>query len=196
MDPSDPFLDLVVKARAGDTGAMGELVRQYEPEVRTVARLRLGPALRPYLDSVDLVQSVHRSLMMGLRDDKYQLAGPSDLVALAVTIVRRKAARHWQKVKRQQRDSGTGGDADLPDLIQGLSSPGEDPAATAANRDAIKTVCNRLDLLEKQLLELHLQGYRTTEAAEILGLNPDVLRVKLSRLRAKLRASGVTADWV
>ena len=42
---------------------MEELVAAYEPEVRLVARVRLGTALRPYLDSVDLVQSVHRSVL-------------------------------------------------------------------------------------------------------------------------------------
>jgi len=196
METGDPFHDLVAKARSGDAAAMVELTKRYEPEVRTVARLRLGPALRPYLDSVDLVQSVHRSLMMGLRDAKFTFTGPSDLVALAVTIVRHKAARHWQRVKRQERHSGGGANEDLPSLIQGLSSPGEDPAATVAYHDAVKAICERLDPLEKQLLELHLQGYRTADAAEILNQNPDVLRVKLSRLRAKLRASGITADWV
>jgi RNA polymerase sigma factor (sigma-70 family) len=196
MDGTDPFPELLEKARSGDGAAMAELVRRYEPDVLTVARLRIGPALRPYLDSVDLVQSVHRSVMLGVRGGKFVFNGPSDLVALAVTIVRRKAARHWQKVKRQQRDSGAGDGTDLPNWIEGLSSPGEDPAQTAAYRDMVKAACGQLDAAERQLLELHLQGYRTADVAELLHANPDVLRVKLSRLRAKLRASGVTAEWV
>lgn len=196
MDGTDPFQELLALARTGDAKALGELIRRYEPEVLTVARLRIGPALRPYLDSVDLVQSVHRSVMLGVRGGKFEFNGPSDLVALAVTIVRRKAARHWQKVKRQQRDSGAGEDTTLPDLINGLSSPGDGPASNAQYQDAVKAVCSQLDPLERQLLELHLQGYRTADAVEILNQNPDVLRVKLSRLRAKLRASGITADWL
>jgi RNA polymerase sigma factor (sigma-70 family) len=196
MDGTDPFQQLLALARTGDAAALGELVRRYEPDVLTVARLRIGPALRPYLDSMDLVQSVHRSVMLGVRGGKFEFNGPQDLVALAVTIVRRKAARHWQKIKRQQRDSGGGEDTNLPDLLNGLSSPGDGPASNAAYQDAIKAVCSQLDPLEKQLLELHLQGYRTADIAEILNQNPDVLRVKLSRLRAKLRASGFTADWL
>lgn len=191
----DDFQTLLAKARTGDAAAMGALARRYEPEVRTVARLRLGPALRPYLDSVDLVQSVHRSLLMGLRDGKYEFAGPGDLIALAVTVARRKAARHWQKVKRQQRDSGAASEG-LGEIIQGISDPGENPAAAAERRDAVDALCAQLDPIEKQLLELHLQGYKTVEIAEILGLNADVLRVKHSRLRARLRASGVVADWI
>jgi RNA polymerase sigma-70 factor (ECF subfamily) len=196
MDGTDAFRELLERARTGDAAAMADLVRRYEPDVLTVARLRIGPALRPYLDSVDLVQSVHKSVMLGVRGGKFEFNGPSDLVALAVTIVRRKAARHWQKVKRQDRDSGAGGDHDLPDLIEGLSHHGENPAGAVAYRDMVRAACGQLDSTERQILELHLQGYRTVEAAGILDVNPDVLRVKLSRLRAKLRASGVTADWV
>src|SRR6188508_2597024 len=61
------FDEILARARTGDEDALTELARQYEPEVRAVARVRLGPALRPYLDTMDLVQSVHRSLMVGLR---------------------------------------------------------------------------------------------------------------------------------
>jgi len=42
---------------------------------------------------------------------------------------------------------------------------------------------------------LRLQGYKTSEAADRLGEDPDVTRVRLSRLRRKLRRSGVFADW-
>ena len=47
----------------------------------------LGPALRPYLDSLDLVQSVHRSLLLGLRQEKYDISSPDQIIALAVTLV-------------------------------------------------------------------------------------------------------------
>ena len=46
------------------------------------------------------------------------------------------------------------------------------------------------------MLELSAQGYPTVEIARMLGQNADVLRVRLSRLRAKLRSGGVNADWL
>ena len=70
-EPND-FTDLLERARQGDDAALGELAQRYEPEVRMVARVLLGPALRPYLDSVDVVQSVHRSLMVGIRANKFE----------------------------------------------------------------------------------------------------------------------------
>lgn len=189
----EAFADLLFRARQGDEAALAEITRRYEPEVRLVARLRLGPALRPYLDSLDLVQSVHRSLMMGLRQQKFEIAKADQLIALALTMVRRKAARAWRRAQRQQRDSGSPGER-LAGLLAGLSSAGSDPAATATYRDTIQAVCKELTEAEQRLLELHLQGYATVEIAAELNQNADVLRVKLSRLRAKLRDSGVVTE--
>src|SRR5262245_25326113 len=42
----EEFSTLLARARAGDEGALAELARRYEPEVRLVARIRLGAALR------------------------------------------------------------------------------------------------------------------------------------------------------
>jgi RNA polymerase sigma-70 factor (ECF subfamily) len=63
----ETFADLLARARRQDPAALAELVQRYESRVRMVARVLLGPALRPYLDSLDLVQSVHRSLMLGIQ---------------------------------------------------------------------------------------------------------------------------------
>src|SRR5213076_2468656 len=100
VEPSVQFLDLLERGRQGDQEALSLLVQHYEREVRLVARVLLGPALRPYLDSVDLVQSVHRSLMVALRANKFELNSPENLVALAVTMIRRMAARHWRHLRR------------------------------------------------------------------------------------------------
>jgi RNA polymerase sigma factor (sigma-70 family) len=197
MPESTSFEQLLVQARQGDGVALGELARRYEPELRLVARKRLSAALRPYLDSMDLVQSVHRSILIGLRDNKYELEHPDQLVALALTIVRRKAAKKWQREQRQQRLSGAGQPgASLPDLFVALAGSEADPAETARYRDAAAQVCSQLDAADRQVMELLLLGYRIADAARELGLNADVLRVKVSRLRQRLRAAGVGADWL
>jgi RNA polymerase sigma factor (sigma-70 family) len=190
-----PFEELLALARTGDEAALGELSRRYEPDVRAVARVRLGPALRPYLDTMDLVQSVHRSLLVGLRQQKYELNSLDNLIGLAVTMVRRKAARAWQRMRRQVRDDDQGSEG-LTDMMVGLTATSADPADDAAYRDTVQRLCRDLDPGERRLLELHLQGYRTVDVARELDLNADVLRVKMSRLRVKLRAGGVMADWL
>ncbi len=191
------FEVLLAAARAGDGAAMEQLTRQYEPELRIVARLRLGPALRPYLDSVDLVQSVHRSLMMGLRDNRFDIATPQNLLALALTIVRRKAARHWRHLQRQKRlaDGATthdeSGQQDVLETLLALKSTDSSSQAEADLRDQLSQWMSQLDAVEKQLIALRIEGYSTVEVAQTLGLDPDVLRVKLSRLRKRLREHGI-----
>jgi RNA polymerase sigma-70 factor (ECF subfamily) len=196
-EPPETFADLLARARRGDQAALAELVRQYEPKVRLVARVLLGPALRPYLDSVDLVQSVHHSLLLGLRRQKFDLAGPDQLVALALTLVRRKVARHWRRLRRQQRLSGGAAEpGNLPHLLTSLSSPDGDPARAAQFHDQVEHLCRNLSDAERRMLHLRLQGYSTAEIAHDLGLHAIALRVRLTRLRQRLQAGGVLTDWL
>jgi RNA polymerase sigma-70 factor (ECF subfamily) len=182
------FADLLARARAGDTTAVDRLARLYEPEVRIYARVHLGPALRPYLDSMDLVQSVHRSLLLGLRLQKISLTGPEHLVALALTMVRRKIARKWRRLRRQERPPAS----PLPQLLSSLS--GAEPARVAQLHDTLDKLCGQLTEKEQQIIGLRLQGLTTAESARELGMNADVLRVTLSRLRRRLRDAGIMEE--
>jgi RNA polymerase sigma-70 factor (ECF subfamily) len=194
---AEEFAALLERSRRGDREALTRLAEQYEPKVRLVARVLLGPALRPYLDSLDLVQSVHKSLLLGLRADRFDLSSPERLLALALTVVRRKVARHWRRLRRQQRlESGRGPGGDLAALLASLSSPQADPTRAAQFNDQLRQLCANLDETERRLLELRLEDYSTAEIAGQLGLNPVALRVRLTRLRQRLQASGVLDDWL
>ncbi len=192
MNDSRASFDMLLEAaRAGDAAAMEQLVAQYEPELRIVARARLGVALRPHLDSVDLVQSVHRSLLVGLRANRFDIASPEKLLGLALTIVRRKVARHWRHLKRQQRLSGAeGGSEQLIDTMLSLQSIDPSGNSEVELRDNLQRLMEQLDPVEKQLISLRIEGYSTIDVARKLHLDPDVLRVKLSRLRKRLREKG------
>jgi RNA polymerase sigma factor (sigma-70 family) len=196
-EPAESFADLLARARGGDQTALAELVQQYEPKIRLVARLRLGPALRPHFDSMDLVQSVHRSLMLGLRQDKFAISGPEQLLALALTVVRRKVARPWRHLQRQQRLSlGPNNGGNLANLLASLTSPDDDPAQAALYNDQLRQLCGNLEVSERRILQLRLQGYSTAEIAQDLGLHAIALRVRLTRLRQRLQASNVLTDWL
>src|SRR5262245_55824140 len=124
MDESTAaFASLMERARAGDQEAFAELVRRYEPEVRIVVRVLLGPALRPHLDNSDVLQSVHRSLLRTLRASQFGITTPQQLVGLAVQMARRKVAHKWRKVRRQQRiEPPTSPGETLPEFLTSLIS--------------------------------------------------------------------------
>ena len=194
---TDDFAALLARARRGEAGAIADLVRQYEPEVRRVAHARLRGPMRSLLDSMDLVNSVHRCILLGLRQNKFDLAQPANLVALAVTMVRRKIARQWRRLHCQQHVLGKPVDpVVLEQRLLALARPRTDPAAEAELRERIQALLPTLEETDRRLLELRLQGFRTADAARVLGLNADVLRVRLSKLRRRLRASGLFEAWL
>lgn len=192
MDATTDFDLLLIAARSGDSEALEKLVAQYEPELRIVARMRLGAALRPHLDSIDLVQSVHRSLLVGLRADRFDISSPEKLIALALTIVRRKVAKHWRHLKRQQRLSGVddGCSDDLVDTLLALQSSEPTVSESSGIREHLQRLMLELDPIEKQLIAMRIDGFSTIDVARALDLDPDVLRVKLSRVRKRLREKG------
>lgn len=196
-ESADDFAGLVARARQDDEAALTELVRRYEFEIRLIAHARLGPALRRYLDSIDLAQSVHLVLLRGLREDKFDLSSPEKLIGLAVRLVRWKLARHLRRLYRRQQilnlmiESGDRPKELAPEAIT------DDPTLAAQLNDEVQQLIKDLGPTERQLVELRLQGYSTAEAARELGLDADVLRVRLSRLRKRLRdRGGALLDWL
>src|SRR5438128_1374600 len=103
LETTDEFTALLARTRQGDKSAVAEVVQRYEHIIHRAARALLGPQMRPFLDSLDIVQSVHRSLLIGVRREKFEIASTSGLIALALTMVRRKIARHWRKLQHQPR---------------------------------------------------------------------------------------------
>jgi RNA polymerase sigma-70 factor (ECF subfamily) len=193
MPHRDPtFQELLALARTGDAQAIEQIARIYEPDLLIAARVHLGPALRPYLDSIDLVQSVHRSLILGLRNDQFAVTDPRSLLALALTMVRRKVARQWRRHRRQVRT-----DVEHPSAVLAtLSRRAVNPTAEAEVRDALARLWRELGPDDKAVLELRLEGLSTAEAAERLNKTPEALRVRLHRLRKRLEAEQVLTEWL
>jgi RNA polymerase sigma-70 factor (ECF subfamily) len=197
MEPAVDFEELLERGRTGDQEALTVLVQHYEREVRLMARVLLGPALRPHLDSLDLVQSVHRSLLIGLHGGRFQFQSPKDLLALALTVVRRKVARQWRHLQRQKRLESSASDSQhLPDVLVSLSSSSDDPARAAQFNDQVRELCRHLSDAEHTILQMRLAGFDPAEIAAHLGLSGVALRVRLTRLRQRLQQTGVFDDWL
>ncbi len=69
-------------------------------------------------------------------------------------------------------------------------------ADEVAMKDSLQRVLRELDSTDRKLIGLRLEGHSTAEAARRLDLNPDVTRVRLSRLRRRLEDKGVASDLV
>ena len=195
IDRSNEFGQLLLQARMGDIVSQTRLCEEYEKQVYIVVRVLLGPQLRPHLDSMDLIQSVHRSLLAGLRDKKFEIATPENLVALACTMVRRKVARQWRKHKRQLRLATSNNESPLlSEVLQSLYGRECGPSEVAEYRCSLEKLCESLNPIERQMLERKLEGYTTGEVAEQLGMHPVAIRVRWSRLRDRLASQEIFLD--
>jgi RNA polymerase sigma-70 factor (ECF subfamily) len=184
MPDPDELGGLLDRIRGGDEDALYQLLQQYEARLRTAARVLLGPDLRSQMDSLDLVQSVHRVLLPGLREGKYEIASVDKLIALARTVVRHKVIRNWRRLQRERGVAGRDeGDAEA------------DPAQAAQTNDTVRHLLQSLPEGDRRIIELRLEGFSTAEIARQLELDAHALRAKLSRLRQKLRAAGF-GDWI
>lgn len=191
----DDIEELIARVRQGDEQALTELLTHYEDRIRIAARVLLGPLLRPHLDTLDLVQSVHRVLLPALRAGKYQLSESKQLVGLAVALIRRKVARQWRHLRLEHDlQSRARTDGALPRNMTS-PSPSPDPAQAAELKDGIRHLLGCLQEEERRLLEYRLEGLATPEIAERLGCDAHALRARLCRLRQRLRDLGYT-EWI
>lgn len=194
---TDDYQAVLERARAGNTTAIEQLVHAYEPDIRLIARARLGSALRPFLDSVDVVQSVHRCVILGLREGRLDVSTPEKLVAVAVGMVRNKVARQWCRVRRMDQFHATSNDRSrLSQMLEALTSREDDPARIAEQVDQMDRFGRELSDLEWQVIQMRFDGCSTAEAARALGLDADMLRVQLGRLRKRLRANALLMKWL
>jgi RNA polymerase sigma factor (sigma-70 family) len=182
------FADLLVRARQGDNDAMMELIRHYEPEIRRVAHARLGPLLRPYLGSIDIVQSVHRSMIGQLRKNKYVFTRQKDLTAFAVTLVIRRISHAWRKLRTEEKVLR------LVETLMKSRAAVEDPTASVEREDMMRKLIEQLTDSERRLLDLYLAGQSTKEIAQSMGPTENVVRARKSKLFKKLREVGVDPE--
>jgi RNA polymerase sigma-70 factor (ECF subfamily) len=178
---SDTFHDLLQRVRQGDQLAASELVRQFEPELRRVVRVRLNdPRLRRVLDSVDVCQSVLANFFVRVSLGEFDLHEPQQLLHLLIVMARNKLrdkARRQQAVRRDQHRL----EAQENGCLDELPSPGPGPDHVALGRDLLAAVQRLLTTEERWLADQRAQGLEWGEIAARLGEKPDGLRKKLSR---------------
>ena len=166
---------LVERVRFGDDEALAELMQCYEAEVRLTARILLGRALRPHLDSVDLVQSVYHSLLVGLRENKIEIGTPQQFLGLAVTIVR--SIGHKQEVKAQQ---------ELASAMDVVSRPvSAKPAGTPGDDESFATEREKDEAIVKTL-EAFRQQFPKSDAAVTAALTEGQAQLRLEQYDAAL----------
>jgi RNA polymerase sigma factor (sigma-70 family) len=190
------FASLINRARRHDNQALAALIALYEPEIRNAAQILLGKALRSSLDPTDLVQSVHLQLIAGLKRERFVINNPQQLRSLASTLLRNNFISHLRhhRIRTRHRTrlatAGAMREGPAERALRAL-----DPARAAEFNDFVDYLGRYLRVEDQRLVVMRLHGYRTREIAEELGIDPGVLRVRLSRLRKRLLHEKPPVEW-
>lgn len=191
------FSSLMARVCCDDSQALARLIALYEPQVLRAAQVLLSRVLRSSLDPTDLVQSVHLQLILGLKQGKLAIDNTEQLRSLAVTLLRHKVIEQWRRHRRQARHQIALASQSAPsDEIAAVAVRERDPARAAEYKDLLDHLYRQLGSDERRLVIMRLQGYRTGEIAKELGIDPTVLRMRLSRLRRRLLEKKPPTEWV
>jgi RNA polymerase sigma-70 factor (ECF subfamily) len=173
------FREFIRRIRAGDEQAAVDLVRQYEPAIRTEVRMRLSdPRLYRTLDSMDICQSVLLSFFARAALGQYDLDRPDQLLRLLVAIARKKVAlqARWRRAQRRDHRRDVSLDREEP-----ATAPDPSPSRLAAGKELLQEFRSRLSVDERRLADLRGEGREWSEIAAEVGGTSQARRKQLAR---------------
>jgi len=173
------FHEFIRRIRAGDEQAAVDLVRRYEPAIRTEIRMRLcDPRLYRTLDSMDICQSVLSSFFARAALGQYDLDRPDQLLRLLVAIARKKVALQARRQRAQRRDHRRNVSLDRAEPVM---APDPSPSRFAAGKELLHEIRSRLSEEERRLADMRGEGREWSEIAAEVGGTSQSRRKQLAR---------------
>ena len=171
--------DLAERARQGEREALGKLAGALRPLICRWALVMTGD---PH-DAEDIAQQV----LMRMMESMEGFDGRSSVTTWAYRIARNASLDQQRRKKRDRRL------ADRAEWLARTEMPRlEDPLDDIEMKRTlrlIRTLLRELTMRQREVFDLvDLQGMEPKEAAELLEMNPNTLRVHLFRARRKMRS--------
>jgi RNA polymerase sigma-70 factor (ECF subfamily) len=184
---------LLNSCRSGDEHAARELFDNYAERLLALVRRRLSQRLCSRVDPEDVVQSVFRTFFRRARQGQFSLKHEDALGKLLVRIALRKTlsqvAFHHAALRDPRLEIGNGQEGE--ERLRELRDPEPTPDEAAAFLDQFEHFLSLLKPLERQVVELRLQGYGTEEIAVKL----DTYDRKIRRILERVRGLAEQAGW-
>jgi RNA polymerase sigma-70 factor, ECF subfamily len=180
--------------RQGDQDAARQIVERYLDRLLHLARGRISQRLAGRVDAEDIVQSVFRTFFVRLKDGRFVFADQDDLSKLLMRITLHKTLRQVAFHKAAKRDPHMETERGEHHREQLLSLLDREPSpeATVAFLDHLEHFLSQLEPLERQILELRIQGYSNDDIVQRLDLRYDrKIRRALERVRAVAEREGL-----
>lgn len=181
MAPQEaPVTQLLARARAGDSKALGEAYSAVYDELKRAARAQL----RRMRDAFETTALVHEAYL--------KLAGGAQLAAVDRNHLLALSARAMRQVlvddARARKADKRGGGVDALTLTTRIDA-GERAVVEVLALDELLATLHALDERAAQIVELrYFGGYSEVEIAEMLGISDRTLRRDWRKARAFLLA--------
>ena len=191
--PPDELSRLVDLARAGDAGALAQLVRVYEPRLVRMVELRLDARLRRRLDPGDVVQEALLEAVRRFPEWCGQTALPLHVWLRLITGQALTAAQR-RHLGASMRDAGH--EVQLPSSREGIRPDALAASITspsqAAQREEMRArvlaALEALDALDREVVALrHFEGLTNEETAAELSITPEAASKRFVRALLRLR---------
>ncbi len=193
MDSSESD-GLLARAGSGDELAAAELYDRYVDRLIHLARKGLSPKLARRTDPEDIVQSAFRSFFRHVRAGRYGTQNGGDLwkllAAITVGKLRHTVRRHTAEKRSIYAEQSTASDIAVravpPESIAREPRPDE----AAALVEETELAMRQLSPLQRQVLQMRLQGHTVDQTAQQVGCSERtvhrVMKVVKTRLEERL----------
>lgn len=162
-------IHLLKQWQAGSERAADMLFQRYLGRLIGLARSRLSPRLAGRVDPEDVVQSAYRSFFAGAREGQYELERGGDLWRLLTAITLHKLHDHVKRHTAGKRDARV--ERSLPGLELELLAREPSPLEAISLVEELQRLMKELTPLERQMLEMRLQGHTLEEIAAAVCLS-------------------------
>lgn len=187
MSDDREFAGLIDRIRQGDADAARQLVQEYEPELRIMARVRLtDPRLRRVLDSMDVCQSILGNFFTRAASGQFDLDTPEQLMKLLATMVRNKVTDYARRQQADRRDTRRLHGQSLDELD--VAGQMETPSVIVGNAEILERVREKLSPDERRIAELRRDGQNWQQIADELNGSPEALRKQFTRAMDRVTA--------
>ncbi len=188
--------DLVSNYQAGSESAARDLFDKYCERLMKLAKRRIGQRMASRFDPEDVIQSAFRTFFTRVKNDEFTFEQEDDLFKLLVRLTVRKTLRriqHHNAAKRNPNAEAAQRTDDIEpfSLLAGQTVP---PDVEVALIDEFQLLIGQLPELDRQVLELKVQGYTTPEIAENLGSYERKIRRVLERIEKLSKGEDADAD--
>jgi DNA-directed RNA polymerase specialized sigma24 family protein len=178
------FVELIERARQGDSEAATRLVQEYEPHVRRVLRAKIvKSSLRHRLESLDLCQSVMGEFFVNHAFRQYEIDTPEQLKQVLFTLAKHKLFNQIKYFSAQKRNGlrTQGGIDELP-----IASDYTSPSVVVTNQELLQKFQDRFTHSERFIAEQRKANVTWESIAQQLNGDKNALRTKLNRAIARI----------